>query len=533
MAASLGNRDRLQRAEEARDYGQSPLPLRRRGEVCIVQGYGVRIAVERGQLAITDGAGRTRRERRFGRASHNLARVVVIGSAGSVSLEALRWLADLGIGFVHLDRDGRPISQSSQLGVDDPRLRRAQALAASSEIGIAVSRSLLERKLRGQLAVLDQLALLTNTGEAQTTIASMLAELEHGETVEQLRAAEARAAKAYWTAWASVPLRFARRDADRAPASWQSFGTRRSPFSNGPRLAATPGNALANYLYALAEQEAALALRAVGLDPGIGIVHADQRSRDSLALDLLEPVRPRVDRYLLDLLGAHTFTVRDFYESRRGSVRILPPLTHRLAETLPAWAELAAPLAEEIAEALVTGRPTPLTQRKRSAGRDHLRRRPRGLKSATPPLPRVCRFCGGPVVGTRALCDECLPDERAAHTPRFQAAGPAALAQLRASGNDPRTTPEALGKVAQAISRRRSEASQWNAENERPDPAEFTAAILPRLQGIPLGVLSSATGLSVPYCSCVRRGLYVPHPRHWDALRAIADEALSPREGEP
>lgn len=528
MAGTPTNRERAQRAEEARDYRPSPLPLRRRGNVCVVAGYGVRVAVERGQLAVYDGAGRTRSEQRFGRASHNLARVVVIGSAGSVSLEALRWLADLGIGFVHLDRDARPITQSSQLGVDDPRLRRAQALAASSDVGITIARLLLDRKLRGQLNVLDQLAVLTNTGEAQTTIARMLADLDRGETVEELRAAEAQAAKAYWTAWANVPLRFARRDAGRVLASWQSFGTRRSPFSNGPRLAATPGNALANYLYTLAEQEAALALRAVGLDPGIGIVHADQRSRDSLALDLLEPIRPRVDRYLLDLLGTHTFTARDFYESRRGSVRLLPPLTHQLVETLPAWAELAAPLAEEIAETLASGRPTPLTQRKRSAGRDHLRRRRRSHKSATAPLPRVCRSCGGPVVGTRALCDVCLPEERATHTPRFQAAGPAALAQLRASGKDPRTTPQALAKVAQAISRRRREATEWNATNERPNPAEFTREILPRLQGIPLSALSVATGLSVPYCSCVRRGLYVPHPRHWDALRAVvADEAPS------
>ena len=63
-------------------------------------------------------------------------------------------------------------------------------------------------------------------------------------------------------------------------------------------------------------------MRAVGLDPGIGIVHADQRARDSLALDLLEVVRPDIDRYLLTLLQEHTFTASDFFETRRGSVRI-------------------------------------------------------------------------------------------------------------------------------------------------------------------------------------------------------------------
>ena len=46
------------------------------------------------------------------------------------------------------------------------------------------------------------------------------------------------------------------------------------------------------------ESEARLAAAALGLDPGLGVLHVDSGSRDSLALDLLEPVRPQVDSYL-------------------------------------------------------------------------------------------------------------------------------------------------------------------------------------------------------------------------------------------
>jgi hypothetical protein len=35
-----------------------------------------------------------------------------------------------------------------------------------------------------------------------------------------------------------------------------------------------------------------------GLDPGLGIAHADSQSRDSLACDLMEPVRPNVDAFM-------------------------------------------------------------------------------------------------------------------------------------------------------------------------------------------------------------------------------------------
>ena len=41
---------------------------------------------------------------------------------------------------------------------------------------------------------------------------------------------------------------------------------------------------------------------------------------------------------------------------------------------------------------------------------------------------------------------------------------------------------------------------------------------MPALQAVPLQRLVDATGLSKTVCSQVRRGLKVPHARHWDAL---------------
>lgn len=55
-----------------------------------------------------------------------------------------------------------------------------------------------------------------------------------------------------------------------------------------------------NYLLALVEAEASLAVRALGLDAAMGVFHIDQPSRDSLACDLMEPVRPLVDSCLLE-----------------------------------------------------------------------------------------------------------------------------------------------------------------------------------------------------------------------------------------
>ena len=69
----------------------------------------------------------------------------------------------------------------------------------------------------------------------------------------------------------------------------------RRPASPSPapiRSAANPANALLNYLYAMLGAEARIALLAVGPDPVLGVLHADLKARDSLALDLVDAVYP-------------------------------------------------------------------------------------------------------------------------------------------------------------------------------------------------------------------------------------------------
>jgi hypothetical protein len=107
-----------------------------------------------------------------------------------------------------------------------------------------------------------------------------------------IESAERHGARICWDAWAAVPLHFARRDLKKVPRHWCAFGSRQSALSGSPRNAATPANALLNYLYAILEAETRIALLTVRLDPRLGLLHTDQPSRDSLACDVMEPVRP-------------------------------------------------------------------------------------------------------------------------------------------------------------------------------------------------------------------------------------------------
>jgi CRISPR-associated endonuclease Cas1 len=125
--------------------------------------------------------------------------------------------------------------------------------------------------------------------------------------MENIRYLEAQAGHAYWTAWRSVQVAFPKADLLRVPDHWRSFGTRISPLTHSPRLAVNPANSILNYLYAVLESETRLAVAALGLDPGLGFLHFDSRTRDSLALDVLEPIRPKIDAYVLQWLREMRF----------------------------------------------------------------------------------------------------------------------------------------------------------------------------------------------------------------------------------
>jgi CRISPR-associated endonuclease Cas1 len=340
-----------------------------------VDGYGITVNVDCGHLTIRDGIGADRREARLPRVGHNLRRLVVIGSDGMVSLAALRWLADQNAAFVMLDRDGSVLATTGPVSPSDVRLRRAQSLAHQSDLALRIARELIDQKLLGQEHIARK---YFPNSSAAVSVATARNKLTTAKCNDDIRLSESLGALAYWSAWHDLSITFPRVDLPRVPDHWQKFGSRTSPLTKSPRLAVTPPNAMLSYLYAILESEARLALAALGLDPGIGVLHNDLRSRDSLACDLMEPVRPQVDAFLLDWLLSRGPLRRDwFFEQRDGNCRLMAPFAARLSESAEIWRRAVTPFAEGIARALVSTNPkgrtsemlsTPLTQaRKREA----------------------------------------------------------------------------------------------------------------------------------------------------------------------
>jgi hypothetical protein len=309
-------------------------------------------------------------------------------------------------------------------------------------------------------------------------------------------------------------------------------------LTGAPRAATSPLNAMRNYLFACVESEARLALLAHGCDPSLGVLHADQRNRDSLALDAMEPVRADVDAFLLDLLEDRVFTARDFGELPNGICRIAAPLTHELALTLPHWREclrpIAAQLAQRFREPFGKSRTKPgadksallATPRKAAKPRPYATRKWRTpTLEAQPSSPIACAMCGEPVLKRRRRhCDACMPTARREHGRRAMEAARKALAAQTAAGNDPRRSAAVNRARGEAISEGHRRNRTWTREHPgQRDEAWFKREIGSRLDGFTLKEIAAVTGLSLAASSRVRAGAKVPHPRHWEALRELAD----------
>jgi len=487
----------------------------RRGVVTLF-GYGITVRVDRGHLILKDGIGSAHREGRFSRVRHGLRRLVVIGSDGMVSLAALRWLADQDAAFAMLDRNGSVLTVTGPVRPSDARLRRAQALANQSGIGSEIARELVKQKLAAQEHV--AIERLQAPAAAQEICQSRF-DLARANTIDSIRSLEAQAAHAYWSAWRDIPIIFPKNDARRVPAHWLAFGTRISPLSHSPRLAVNPPNAILNYLYAILESETRLAIAALGLDPGLGVMHADSRIRDSLVFDVMEPIRPQVDAYLLDWITREPMRRDWFFEDRNGNCRLMGSFAVSLAETAQTWARAVAPVAEWVAQALSQSIPKPSRQFLPATRltQGHRRQAKGGspLPPAVPPplAPRLCRTCGTPLKYGETNCGVCN-----------RATAQQLMTGLARIGRQTTHSRQAQTRRANTQRRQAVALKAWNPSEHPKWLTEkvYRERIQPRLGGVTVPVIASALRVSEPYASAIRAGRRFPHPRHWQALARLA-----------
>jgi CRISP-associated protein Cas1 len=253
--------------------GRSAEPTRR---VVYVARQGHRVHTARGRLLVESPDGVVALDVPLG----GVARVVCCGAVG-VSAGLRAWALRNDVEIVYCTFRGRYLghTQAEGSGTRVRRLREQLAFADDERACLAVGRAIVAAKIRKQLVVVRRLARSESAEAVAQACVRMQAATEAVPGCadrEELMGLEGSAARAYFSALSQL-----------VPAGLGFSGRSRRP----PRDVV---NAALSFGYAVLLGEAVTAVRAAGLDPAIGVFHAEHETRPSLALDLIEEFRPLV-----------------------------------------------------------------------------------------------------------------------------------------------------------------------------------------------------------------------------------------------
>jgi len=264
-----------------------------------------------------------------GRGTYPLSLIRRIVLRGNIAFDSstLACLADAGVTMVCLGGRGHR-RVATIIGAPGPEARRrlAQYRAASSTetatwlAAAAVRAKILAYRHEAARLVRRRPKLRKAGHDLNRTLQITMSGIQNC-TLPGLRGHEGAASAAWFRFYAeALPPRLGFRGRNRQP----------------PR---DPVNAALSLAYTLAHGEAVSAALAQGLDPMLGFLHEPLHARESLACDLIEPLRPRIDARVLRAFADNRLRPEHFSAETNGC-RLTK--TGR-AEFFALW-ETAAPL---------------------------------------------------------------------------------------------------------------------------------------------------------------------------------------------
>lgn len=246
---------------------------------------------------------------------HNLQMIVCFSYAGG-SPALMGACAERDIGLSFCTPRGKFLARTSGMSRGNVLLRRQQyrwaddprqscALAASFIFGkVHNARWSMERTRRDHKLRIDDAAFAT----VCDTHKELLGRILEVETPEELRGLEGAAANGYFQIFDQMILR--------QKEDFFFHGRNRRPPTDNV-------NAMLSFAYSLLANDCASALESAGLDAYVGFLHRDRPGRTSLALDLMEELRPCfADRFVLTIINNRILSGEDFEKSESGAVRM-------------------------------------------------------------------------------------------------------------------------------------------------------------------------------------------------------------------
>jgi CRISPR-associated endonuclease Cas1 len=261
-----------------------------------------------------------------------------LDASGQISFDALSWMSEQKISFVQLDWRGR-VNFSGNCGfAANPKLVQLQSELQGSKRAMRINRYLIAAKFD---ASTETLSAIFGDGpiseEAISKIRSWKLKVLNSTEANshgRILGYEGMAASIYYRAWHNLPLKWTGLWKRPVPTSWLKIGARSMTWQRESNNARHPINAMLNYGYAMLISTVRGELVAAGFDPSIGFAHRREGNRIPLVYDVMEPLRPVVDRKILEFALAQTFEPGDFTINSKGGCRLNPQLAKALVTQL-------------------------------------------------------------------------------------------------------------------------------------------------------------------------------------------------------
>ena len=244
---------------------------------------------------------------------HNLEGIVCFGYAGA-SPGLINLCCERGVVLSFLTEHGRFMGRISGGVTGNILLRKSQYRWTENEqISMRLAKRFISAKIVNSRAVLHR-TIRDHPETANTGLLSSLIEkladihpaLQAASNADEIRGIEGHAANLYFSGFNELIL------------------THKDEFTMTDRNRRPPLdriNAMLSFLYTLLAHEVVAALESIGLDPQAGFFHRDRPGRPSLALDLMEEMRPHfVDRLVATMINRGQVLPNGFDFRENGAV---------------------------------------------------------------------------------------------------------------------------------------------------------------------------------------------------------------------
>lgn len=244
---------------------------------------------------------------------HNLTSIVTFGYTGA-SPALMGACIERNIALSFLTKHGRFISRITGKSNGNVLLRRKQYRIADDEVAsLPIAQNMIIGKVYNckwviERAIRDHKMIVNaeKLKEISRELSKILKIIPDVKSLEELRGYEGKAAVYYFSIFNDLILQ-------QKDEFYFQGRNKRPPLDNI--------NALLSFSYTLLAHDMASALEVNGLDSYVGFFHTDRPGRISLALDMMEELRPILaDRFVLQLVNKKMINGKGFKKKENGAV---------------------------------------------------------------------------------------------------------------------------------------------------------------------------------------------------------------------